>query len=351
LNRCNSSYLRDALPGRRHDAELDVVRREVGRIIGADVDEIALSSGGTEALYALIVNYRPLRPGDQVVLADVDYDEMQYAMEYLQVSKGVEVVRLALPEPATQANVLSAYAQVLQDNPRAKLLLLTHLSNRNGLIPPVREIVALAKARGVDVILDSAQSFAQLPFTVDETGADFIGFSLHKWLGAPLGTGGIYIRKTRLADIAPWLGNRIFDESDVRARLPTGTTNFAASLTVPKAIEVYQSVGAERKLAQLRALRDYWVDRVRDVPGLDLLLPDEPDNYAAITSFRLPKMNGLSATKQAQQTLLHKHGVLVVAKAGLQSGPVLRVTPALFSTRAELDRLVLAIQSERSLFG
>lgn len=350
VNRYNSTYLRGVAPGHPLDAEMDAVRADVAKVIGATTDEIALSSGGTEALYALIVNYRPLKPGDQVILADVDYDEMQYAMEYLKTSKQAEIVRFSVPEPSTSANVLAAYDRVLKDCPRAKLLLLTHISNRNGLIPPIRQIVDLAKARGVDVILDSAQAYAQLPFTAEETGADFIGFSLHKWLAAPLGTGGVYIRKNRLADIAPWLGNRIYDEADVRARIPSGTVDFAARLTVPKAIEVHQAIGADRKLAHLKTLRDYWFERARDVPGVEVLLPEEANNHAAITSFRLPSMKGLEATKQAQQTFLNKHGVLVVAKAGLQSGPVLRVTPSLFNTRVELDRLVLAIQSERNLF-
>lgn len=351
LNRHNSAYLRDAAPGHGHDQELDAVRAGVAAMIGAEADEVALSGGGTESLYALIANYRLLEPGDEVIFADIDYDEMQYAMAYLRESRQARIVRFALPEPATSANVLAAYEQVLNDHPRARLLLLTHLSNRHGLIPPVREIVELAKSRGVDVILDSAQAFAQIPFTAQDTGADFIGFSLHKWLGAPLGTGGVYIRRSRLADISPWLGNRIYDDADVRARIPTGTIDFAARLTAPRAIEVHQAIGADRKLAHLRALRDHWVDRVRDIPGLEIVGPEEEGNHAAITAFRLPGMRGLEATRRAQQLFLKKHGLLVVAKPGLQSGPVLRVTPALFTTTGELNRLVAAIREERRLFA
>ena len=350
VNRRNSAYLRGAVEGHVEDEEMTAVRARVGGLIGASADEIALSAGGTEALYALIVNYRLLKPGDQVILADVDYDEMQHAMAYLEQSRGAEVVRIALPEPSTRDAILDAYERALAAHPRARLLLLTHLSNRHGLIPPVREIIAMARARGVDVILDSAQAVGQIPVNVDELGADFVGFSLHKWVAAPLGTGGIYIRKRRLADISPWLGNRIYDAGDVRARIPTGTVDVAARLTIPTAIDLHERIGPERKLATLRALRRRWTEAVRDIPGLEILLPEAPDNEGATAAFRLPGMKGLAATRQAQQALLHWHKVLVVAKPGLASGPVLRVTPALFNTAEEMARLVDAIRAERRLF-
>ncbi|WCT74912.1 aminotransferase class V-fold PLP-dependent enzyme [Sphingomonas naphthae] len=351
VNRVNALYLRSAVPGHPRDAELDRSRAEVAGLLGCKTQEIALSTGGTEALYALITNYRLLKAGDAVLLADVDYDEMQYAMEYLKESRGAEVVRFDLPEPMTRANILSAYDRILRDTPRAKLLLLTHLSNRNGLVPPVREIVAMAKARGVDVILDSAQTVGHLDFTVADTGADFIGFSLHKWLAAPLGNGGIYIREGRLGDIAPYLGNRIHDESDIRARVPTGTADIAARLTIPAAVAMHRAIGPKRKLAHLRALRDHWIAGVREVKGLQLMLPDEPDNHGSVSAFRLPGQRDWAQAQAVQKLFLDKYRLLVVAKRGLASGPVLRVTPALFNTTAELDRLIAAIQAERGLFA
>ena len=350
VNRYNSTFLRSAVAGTPRDPELDKSRDAVASLIGAAPQEVALSGGGTEALYALIVNYKPLKPGDAVIYADVDYDEMQYAMDYLEQSRGAKIVRMSLPEPHTRANLLAAYEKVLKETPRAKLLLLTHVSNRNGLVPPVREIVAMAKARGVDVILDSAQAVGQMPFSVAETGADFIGFSLHKWVGAPLGTGAIYVAKDRLQDIQPWLGNRIHEPEDIRARLPTGTVDVAARLTIPKAIEVQSAIGITRKFAHLRALRDQWVDRARDIPGVELMLPPERDNYGAISAFRLPGMRNQEQAREAQARFIAKHRLLVVAKAGLASGPVLRVTPALFNTSGEVDRLVAAIRAERSMF-
>lgn len=351
VNRYNSTFLRDMVPGASRDIELGTSRDAVAKLIGARPDEVALAGGGTEALYALIVNYKGIRPGDGVIYADVDYDEMQYAMDYLGESRGANVVRFSIPEPHTRANILAAYDKVLKDTPRAKLLLVTHVSNRNGLIPPVAEIVAMAKAHGVDVILDSAQAVGQMPFDVTATGADFIGFSLHKWIGAPLGVGGIYIRKERQADIGRWLGNRIYAQDDIRARIPSGTVDFAARLTIPAAIDVLDRIGIPRKQGFLRHLRNRWVDGVRDIKGLTLMLPDEPDNYGAISSFRLPGMTTIEQAKHAQALFVQNYGVLVVAKAGLAAGPGLRVTPALFNTAAEVDRLTAAIHAERAMFG
>lgn len=351
VNRYNSTFLRSAVQGMPRDPELHKSRAAVAHLIGAAPDEVTLCGGGTEALYSLIVNYRPLKAGDAVIYADTDYDEMQYAMDYLEQSRGARVVRFNLPEPHTRANVLEAYDRVLRDTPRAKLLLLTHVSNRNGLVPPVAEIVAMAKARGVDVILDSAQAVGHMPFDVKTYGADFVGFSLHKWVAAPLGTGAIYIKKDRQADIQPWLGNKLYKAEDLRSRIPTGTVDVAARLSIPQALAVQERIGLDRKFAHLRALRDYWVNRVRDVPGVELMLPQERDNYGAISAFRLAGLRTTEQAREAQARFVNRHGVLVVAKSGLASGPVMRVTPSLFNTTAELDRLVAAIQAERKLFS
>ncbi len=333
------------------DTELDKSRSAVANLLGASLDEIALSSGGTEGLYSLIVNYRLVQPGDAVIYCDVDYDEMQFAMEYLKQARGANVVRFSLPEPHTRANILSAYEKILKETPRARLLLLTHVSNRNGLVPPVAEIAAMARARGVDVILDSAHAVGAIPFNVAQTGVDFIGFSLHKWVAAPLGTGGIYIRKSRQRDVLPWLGNGVYDAEDIRSRIPTGTADFAARLTIPKAIEIHDRIGGARKYAQLKMLRDYWVDRARALHGIEIMLPPEKDNYAAISAFRLPGMKSIEQARQAHAVFLKKHRLLVVAKSGLDSGPVLRVTPALFNTKADLDQLINAMAAERGLFA
>lgn len=135
-----------------------------------------------------------------------------------------------------------------------------------------------------------------------------------------------------------------------RASLP-GTVDFAARLTIPAAIAVQDSSGIGRKFAHLNALRDRWVDQVRDMPEVELMLPDEAGNHGAISAFRLTGTADPAKARAAQALFADKHRLLVVAKAGLSSGAVLRVTPALFNTTDELDRLVAAIRQERTTFA
>jgi len=151
--------------------------------------------------------------------------------------RGVEVVKIDLPEPATRQNLLDAYAAAFTANPKLKAVLLTHLSHRTGLVLPVAEIARMARTRGIDVILDAAHSWGQVEFNPRDLGIDFIGFNLHKWIGAPIGAGFLYIAKDRLADIDRNKADEDFPEADIRSRVHTGTVNFATVLTIPAALE------------------------------------------------------------------------------------------------------------------
>jgi selenocysteine lyase/cysteine desulfurase len=150
----------------------------IARQVGCLPEEIAVTRGGADALQMLITNYRNLKPGDAVIHCDLDYDVMIAAMQWLGTHRGAEVVRFSMPEPATTANILSAYDEVLKRTPKAKLLLVTQVSNRTGLVTPVREIVAMARARGVDTIVDAAHGIACLDFQLEDLGADFVGWRL-----------------------------------------------------------------------------------------------------------------------------------------------------------------------------
>lgn len=350
VNRNNSIWARNVLPGGAclaaggRDAQAAIARQ-----VGAQSDEIAITRSGSEALETLITRYKPLRAGDAVIYCDLDYDAMIASMDWLGSQRGAQVVRFAMPEPATTANILAAYDDVLKRTPNAKLLLVTQVSNRTGLVTPVKEIVAMARARGVDTVVDAAHGVACLDFQVPDLGADFVGWSVHKWTSAPLGTGAMYIRKSRLPAIDPADDVHDLPADSIAARVPAGTVNFAAVLTIPAAVDFHFAVGGAAKEQHLRSLRDRWVHAVADLPEVEILTPADPDRYCAITSFRLQGMHTEADAHRVQQRLFDKYRVHTVWRKGVAKGPVIRVTPGLYSTPADSDALAAALHAERRM--
>ena len=340
VNRESSFYARTQL-GRDSEA----ARLAVAAAVGAAPEEVALTRGATEALQLLIGGYNKLQPGDTVLYSDLDYDSMQYAMNWLKERRGVNVVKFSIPEPASRAAVLQTYQKVLADHPKAALLLLTHISHRTGLVMPVAEIAALARSRGVDVVLDAAHSWGQIDFKVQDLGVDFIGFNLHKWIGAPLGIGFMYVAKSRLADIDRAMGDEDWAPTDIRSRVHTGTYNFASVLALPGALALHQQIGPRAKAMRLRHLRDYWVSRVRGFKGLEILTPDEPGMAAGITSFRLAGKGTAADNNAIVAQLRDQFGVFTVRRAGVAKGQCIRVSPAIYTSEADLDRLVQALRA------
>lgn len=327
---------------RRHwAAALESLRGTVARALGCTADEVVLARGATEAMQALISGYNRLQPGDTVLYCDLDYPAMQHAMAWLHARRGVTAVRLKMPQPATREQVLATYAQALQQHSRVRLVLLTHLNHINGAVLPVRDLARLAREAGAEVMVDAAHSWGQLDFNVGDLDVPFAAFNLHKWVGAPLGCACLYIRRGSVAAIDPHYGDADYPADDIRARLCTGTPNFAAWLTLPAALQWHQRIGAAAKEARLRHLRGLWVRQARALPGVEILTPDDPAMVAGITSFRI---HGRAAV-DVVAALADRHGVHAVAPTG-QTGSdlVVRITPAITTTGDDLERLVAGLR-------
>jgi selenocysteine lyase/cysteine desulfurase len=339
VNRDTSYYARRGMIG-----DIETVRGTLASAMGVAVDEITLTRNATEAMKALILQYNRLRPGDSVLYADLDYDSMQTSMESLSDRRGVHVIKIALPEPATHQSLIDVYRAAFDANPAIKMVLLTHLSHRTGLVLPVAEIVTMARDRGIDALVDAAHSVGQLDFRMPDLKADFIGINLHKWIGAPLGVGALYIRRERIAAIDP---DPAEDprSTDLRTRAHTGTPDYAAQLTVPTALAFQAAIGASRREARLRALRDRWVQALSDLPQVQILTPDDSRLYGAITSFRLRGRTSHDDNVALAKVLLDKHRIFTVHRDGLASGSCVRVTPALATRMSDVDRLAAAIRS------
>lgn len=338
VNRDNAWFGRRAFPPLFEQA-----RVRLAEALGVEADEIALTRGATEAMQVLISGYRNLQPGDTVLYADTDYPSMIAAMEWLQARRGVTVQRIAIPEPFDHENIVETYRQALEKYPRTRLLLLTQVSHRHGLLLPVAEISALARAAGADVVLDAAHGIGQVDTPLRDLDVDFIGINLHKWIGAPVGAGAIYIRHGRLQDIDPYMGEA--DTGHIDSRLHTGTVNFATFLALPVALALHERIGVANKRARLLHLRNNWLDALRDDPRIQLLTSPDPRLSSAIAAFRLRGQYDMDANTATAARMLQHSNVFVVAREGLASGACIRVTPGIFSTPVQMQALVEAIRA------
>jgi selenocysteine lyase/cysteine desulfurase len=147
--------------------------------------------------------------------------------------------------------------------PRTRLLLVSQVSAWSGLVLPVAEISRLARARGVEVLVDGAQSFGLLDTSMPALGCDYFGTSLHKWLGAPLGSGMLCLRKERVASLWPLFPDARDGWESLRKLSSTGTTPDTVFFAVADAARAHAAVGAERLAARLAFLTRRWVDTVQ----------------------------------------------------------------------------------------
>ncbi len=321
------------------DDEL-AIRARISAALGVHEDEIVITRNATEAVDNLIRQYRGLEPGNAVLLADIDYPHFKSAMRWLETERGTRVVEVVLPTRASQAQVLDQYVRAFDTNPDLRLILVTHVSNQHGLVIPVADIAAEARRRGIDVICDAAQSWGLIDYRIDELGVNWAGFNLHKWIGSPLGVGALYMRRGSLDKIAPYPGEADPENTSAATRIHSGTTNFAAKLTVPAALDFHLALGGKNKEARLRYLRSLWTDEAEKMSHIELLGGADEASWTGIGSFRLRGHTHIEDTQRLQQRLEKEFGIFTVVRKGLHSGGCLRVTPQVFNSADEIGRLV-----------
>lgn len=341
INNSNSVYVRQRFE--QHDS-FDI-RAQLAELIGVRAQSVAFTHNATAGLQSLIRNYNRLEPGDQVLICDLEYDTVKGAMRWLARHRGVEVIEVEHAHPATFDSLLATYREAFIRYPKLKLMALTHVTHRTGLVMPVQTIALLAKEHGVDIILDGAHALGQIEFDLEALGIAFAGYNLHKWIGSPLTLGFLYIAPQRLADIDPDMGEMHFPVSDIRSRTPHSTPNIPALMTLPLVFEEHRSLGgAAAKGARMNYLRNLWVSAVRNLPGIEVTTPDDSRLYCGITSMRFTRHPDQQAMVER---LLSDYNLFTVVRNGAACGPCIRITPSLTTTAAEIQQLVLALNELR----
>ena len=311
-------------------------RGELARLAGCPVEELTITRNTTESM-SIVIHGLDLEPGDEAVMTNQDYGSMLEEFRQESRRRRIRAVEIALPlHPRDDDEVVRAYERAI--TPRTRLLLLTHMINVTGQILPARKICQMAHARGVEVVIDAAHSFAQIVYAIPELGGDYFGASLHKWLCTPIGAGILQMRPEKITKVWPLFGETSVPEADIRKFERYGTTPLWTIRAISDAIRFHTMVGPARKEARLRYLQEYWTSRAREIRGVTLNTPTG-ERACAIANFAV---TGRSPAEIAD-ILFDRYRIFTVA-IDMEAVKGVRVTPHIYTRLADLDALVAAIR-------
>ncbi|WP_294930612.1 cysteine desulfurase [uncultured Paracoccus sp.] len=334
----------------------EAVRGTIARFLNAaEESEVVFTSGATEGIN--LVSYAwaapRLQPGDEIVLSVLEHHANIVPWHFLRERQGV-VLKWVEPEPDGSLPPEKVLAAV---GPRTRLIAVTHMSNVTGTVV---DVGAIARGTDVPVLADGSQAAVHMPIDLSALGVDFYVITGHKLYG-PSGSGAIWIRRERQAEMRPFLGGGDMIRTVTRdgityadppLRFEAGTPGIVNQIGLGAALEYLMSVGMDRIAAHERGLRDYARDRLRGLNWL-AVQGDAPDKGAIFSMV----MQGAHAHDLS--TILDKRGIAVRAGShcamplmefyGLTASA--RASFAMYNTRAEVDALIEGLEFCRDLFG
>ena len=338
----------------RHDAAREKVR---GLLNAADAREIVFTRNATEGINLVAQSFvRPdVRPGDQVLITAMEHHANIVPWQLLKAQCGLE---LAVAPIDDRGELIVEELEALLSS-RTRLVALTWVSNALGTVNPVREVIELAHARGIPVLLDAAQAVQHLPVDVRELDCEFLVFSGHKLYG-PSGIGVLYGKAELLEAMPPYQGGGEMIASvsfagtefnDIPHKFEAGTPAIEAAVALGTAIDYVQGLGLERIAAHEADLLAYATRALQQVPGLELV--GTARQKCSVLSFVMAQ-----AHPQDVGTLLDLDGIAVrvgqhcaqPAIERLGHSATARASLGLYNTYEDIDALVASLRRIAAMF-
>lgn len=322
----------------RYEENKKRVAGKVADIVACPAEEVAITRNTTESL-DLVIGGMHWNAGDEAVMAEQDYGAMLDHFSFVQRRYGTVNKRVSLPNhPRNDEEIVDLYASAITD--RTRLLMLSHMVNITGQVLPIRKIVDMAHARGVEVMVDGAHAYSHIDFNMQDLDCDYYGSSLHKWLSAPLGSGMLYVKKDKIDGVWPLMAAGEFEPGDIGRLNHIGTHPAHTDLAILNAIEYQNAIGLGRKEARLKFLQQYWTSQLRGLPRILVNTPADIDRHGGIGNVGI---EGMEPAELAER-LMQEYRIFTVAidRPGVRG---VRVTPNIYTTTTELDELVHAIKA------
>lgn len=318
------------------DQGRETLRSNLAKLAGCNAEEIAINRNASEGLETIIFGL-PLKAGDEVVAAKQDYPNVVNAWKQREQREGIRVIWVNLDLP-TEDEVYLVKQYVNAFTPKTKAVNITHVINWNGQVIPVRKIADEAHKRGIDVLVDGAHSFAHLNFAVPDLGADYFATSLHKWLYAPIGSGMLYVKQDRIKTVYPLFASGVPLKEDIRKFEHLGTRPFFIEQAIGKALEFHQLIGSERKQKRLHYLKNYWMEKVKELSGVKIHTSLSPKWSGAIG------LVSVAGRKPGDlDSYLFNHHRIHTTSIVWENISGVRITPNVYTTTSQLDDLIKGI--------
>lgn len=319
------------------EPQSETIRTGLAEIFGCSPEEIAITRNASESLEILLMGL-DLKSGDEILTTTQDYPRMLTTLRQREMREGLKLNLIKIPIAPTDVNdIAAAFERAV--TPKTKLILVSHQINLTGQINPVKKVCEMARARGIETIVDGAHSFAQFDFKQSDLGCDYFGTSLHKWIYAPKGTGMLYVKKDKIPKVWALMASEDRNRNDIRKYEEIGTHSAAMRLAIGEAILFHNAIGGKRKEERLRYLSRYWMNRLKDVPKVGFNTSFDPKQSCAIANFKIDGVDPVAIGGY----LMSKHKIFTTPIVHDEFTGI-RITPNVYTTLWELDRFCDAVE-------
>lgn len=321
---------------RKLDKGREPLRERLAKLAKVSAEEIAINRNATEALNTVIYGL-DFEKGDEVIGTYQDYPNMIQAWRQRAMRDGLVYKQINFQFPIEDDDaIVAAFEREISS--KTKLLHITHVVNWVGQILPVRKICDMAHKKGIEVLVDGAHSFGLLDFSIADLNCDFFGTSLHKFLSAPIGSGMLWIKKEHISKVWPLICNDQPKSSNIRKFETLGTRSFAIEQAIGEAIQFHESIGAARKEARIRYLKNRWCNQVINHPKVRLHTSMKDEYACAIAGFSIDGMR----PAEIDSILMNQYKIHAVG-IEWENIKCVRVTPHVYTTEEQVDSLAKAI--------
>ncbi len=272
-----------------------------------------------------------LEPQSETIRTE-DYPRMLTTLRQREKREGLVLKLIQIPVPPKNLNDIASLFEKGITN-RTKLILMSHQINLTGQITPVKAVCDMARAKGIETIVDGAHSFGQFDFKQKDLGCDYFGTSLHKWLYAPKGTGMLYVKREKIEKLWPLMAAESKQAGDIRKFEEIGTHSAAPKLAIGEAMLFHNGIGGKRKEARLRYLSRYWMNRIKDVPKIRFNTSFDPAQSCAIANVNIEGVDPSAVGSYLFGT--HRIFTTPIIHEEFKG---IRITPNVYITLGELDR-------------